>query len=305
VSITNNTCDDMVTGTGSEAGIRISGSYPIYQLDVSHNKVITAGSDGILSFAGGKDHDYSHNQIANSFGNGIHLDPLSALSGVMLDSNSVRNAGFGNTPNIADGVLLESANGDSYQSRYNRLIDDQGTHTMRWGIEVSGTTNVSSFQDVISGNVNGVNGAQTIGYPAPFAIPTTVTAIQGVTATKLAGTIGSFTTGNLRSSDASGNEVDAGVGSAAVPQKVNTCGSTTTCANTLQSAPRIVNGTVTLAAGTATVTGMTAWTSTSSFVCVGVDQTAAAAVKIVNASTSSITVTGTGADVIAYHCNGN
>ena len=90
------------------------------------------------------------------------------------------------------------------------------------------------------------------------------------------------------------------------PQKVVTCGTTTTCSNTAQTSPRIVWGTVALSSGSATVTGMSpAWTSTTSFSCTGTDTTSAAAVKIVNASTSSITVTGTGTDVINYHCIGN
>ena len=90
-----------------------------------------------------------------------------------------------------------------------------------------------------------------------------------------------------------------------VPQKVNTCGTTTTCSNTAQASPRIVWGTTTLSSGTATVSSMTAWTSTTSFVCTGTDTTAAAAVKITNASTSSITITGTSSDIIGYQCTGN
>jgi hypothetical protein len=88
--------------------------------------------------------------------------------------------------------------------------------------------------------------------------------------------------------------------------KAYDCGATTTCANTNNSASvRIVSGVVTLASGTATVSGISpAFTSTSSFVCVGTDRTSAAAVKIANASTSSITVTGTGTDVVGYQCVG-
>ncbi|MDE2099246.1 MAG: SGNH/GDSL hydrolase family protein [Patescibacteria group bacterium] len=107
--------------------------------------------------------------------------------------------------------------------------------------------------------------------------------------------------------DAAASQVhDSGLKATAVPQSVSNCGSTTTCANTAQSSPRIVWGNVTLASGTATITGISpAFASTSSFDCVGTDQTSAAAVKIVPASTSSITVTGTGTDVITYQCIGN
>ena len=86
---------------------------------------------------------------------------------------------------------------------------------------------------------------------------------------------------------------------------VKTCGTTTTCSGTALTAPKIVIGQATLAAGTATVSSIPAFTSSSSFYCVGTDTTAANAVKIVNASSSSITITGTGTDVINYNCTGN
>ena len=85
-----------------------------------------------------------------------------------------------------------------------------------------------------------------------------------------------------------------------------TCGTTTTCANTAQANPRTEWGTVTLSSGTATVTGMTAWTSSTSFICNAWDTTTMAnPAKAVYASTTSITVTGTGTDVVGYRCTGN
>lgn len=111
--------------------------------------------------------------------------------------------------------------------------------------------------------------------------------------------------GNLVKFDANGNATDAGVMAASTVTAVRFCGVTTTCSNSGFTAPRLLVGTVTLAAGTATVTAMTAWTATTSFNCVGTDTTAAAAVKIVNTSTTSITVTGTGTDVVSYQCVGN
>jgi hypothetical protein len=87
--------------------------------------------------------------------------------------------------------------------------------------------------------------------------------------------------------------------------KVNTCGTTTTCSNTAQSSPRVVWGTVTLSSGTATVGSMTAWTSTTSFVCTPNDTTTAGGAKITNTSTSSITIAGGTSDVVNYVCVGN
>ena len=78
------------------------------------------------------------------------------------------------------------------------------------------------------------------------------------------------------------------------------CGTTTTCAKTLQTNPIVQTGTVTLSGGTATVSSLQAYSSTSSMFVTCTDQTSAAAVKCVAASTTSITVTGTSTDVIAY-----
>jgi hypothetical protein len=87
-------------------------------------------------------------------------------------------------------------------------------------------------------------------------------------------------------------------------QSVHLCGTTTTCANTANGSYRMIFGNVTLSTGTALVGSITAFTSTSSFVCTGTDKTAVAAVQIVNTSTSSITINGTGSDSIDYQCVG-
>jgi hypothetical protein len=88
-------------------------------------------------------------------------------------------------------------------------------------------------------------------------------------------------------------------------QSVHSCGSTTTCANTANGSYREVFGTVTLSTGGATLTGITAFTSTSTFGCSCTDQTAANACKAVPASTTSVTFAGTGSDVLFYRCVGN
>jgi hypothetical protein len=85
----------------------------------------------------------------------------------------------------------------------------------------------------------------------------------------------------------------------------STCGNTTTCSGTAVTNPQVVIGRVTLAGGTATVTGLPAFTSTSTFECTANDKTALRPVQVTLASSSSITLTGTGADVVAYSCIGN
>jgi hypothetical protein len=89
-------------------------------------------------------------------------------------------------------------------------------------------------------------------------------------------------------------------------QNAHSCGTTTTCANTANGSNRMIFGQVTLAAGAATVSGITGFTSISSFFCTCTDQsTIPAACSVQNASTSSITIKGTGGDVINYQCVGN
>lgn len=76
-------------------------------------------------------------------------------------------------------------------------------------------------------------------------------------------------------------------------------------AGTQQTNAHAVFGTCTLGTNCAvTLTGSAAFTSSSSYYCSGTDQTAAAAVKVVNTSASVVTFTGTGTDVIAYVCIG-
>lgn len=88
---------------------------------------------------------------------------------------------------------------------------------------------------------------------------------------------------------------------------VYSCGTTTTCSNTLLAAPHIVTGTATLTAGGATVTGLTpAFTSSSTFTCISNDISGVTLPSnAVPASGSSITLSGTGSDVIIYTCTGN
>lgn len=83
-----------------------------------------------------------------------------------------------------------------------------------------------------------------------------------------------------------------------------TCGTTTTCSGTKLTANKLVQGTVALSGGTATITAMPAFSSTTSYVCVATDTTAAAATKTANVSTTSFTITGTTTDTVAYVCVG-
>ena len=88
--------------------------------------------------------------------------------------------------------------------------------------------------------------------------------------------------------------------------KVYACGTTTTCSATLQSNPQVVQGIVTLSGGTATVSSLPTFTSTTSFRCTASDNSSiVTGANAVPASATSITVTGTGSDVVSFICAGN
>lgn len=88
---------------------------------------------------------------------------------------------------------------------------------------------------------------------------------------------------------------------------VHNCGTTTVCSPTALAGAQLVIGKVTLSAGSATVTSIRPpFTSASTYSCIGNDLTTATnGSNVVPTSGSSIRVTGTGSDLIAYHCAGN
>lgn len=121
--------------------------------------------------------------------------------------------------------------------------------------------------------------------PAFTGTPTAPTAAVGTNTTQLSTT--AYVMG----------EVDAN----------NYCGTTTTCSNTVVANPlKNVWGTVTLAAGTATITGISpAFANTTTPQCSCEDTTSPLqACSAVLASTSSVTVNGNATDVDKYHCWG-
>ncbi len=79
------------------------------------------------------------------------------------------------------------------------------------------------------------------------------------------------------------------------------------CSNQTNGATvRTVSGLAQLATGSAVISGISpAWTGTQTFACNTTDTTTAANTShAVNTSTSSITITGTSSDIIAYSCTG-
>ncbi len=82
---------------------------------------------------------------------------------------------------------------------------------------------------------------------------------------------------------------------------------TYTAAGTQQTAVHIVTGSVTLAsgAGTLTLSGAAAFTSSTTYACSATDNTAANAVKLTQSSGTSISLTGTTTDAISVVCVGS
>ena len=89
-------------------------------------------------------------------------------------------------------------------------------------------------------------------------------------------------------------------------QSVRHCGTTTMCENKANGSYWEVFGTIPLAGGTATLTGISpGFTSQSTFGCTCTDQTSAVACKALPVSPSSVKFSGTDSDVLFYSCTGN
>jgi hypothetical protein len=169
----------------------------------------------------------------------------------------------------------------------NAATDDSLSIAVKLAEDASGTQNESINGQYPAASVKANSfliGANTV---LPFGL-----AGDHGTGAKVQLSDGTGASGNLGKFASDRSVTDSSLAVTAVPQKVKTCGTTTTCSNTGHASPRIVWGTVTLSTGTATVASMTTFTSSTSFACIGTDATAAAAVKIVNATSSSIIITG-------------
>jgi hypothetical protein len=154
----------------------------------------------------------------------------------------------------------------------------------------TGRSRIASGAD---GRINLANNANTGFTQLTFGLETTSFPAFTVSGTNL---------NTVRGDGSAGGTLTAGNIAA-----IQSCGTTTTCSHTaIATNAIIVFGTVALAGGTATITGISpAFTSSTSYVCTATDATAAAATKVANVSGSSFTITGTTTDTIGYHCIGN
>jgi hypothetical protein len=88
-------------------------------------------------------------------------------------------------------------------------------------------------------------------------------------------------------------------------QSVHYCGRSAACSNDENQSMRMVVGSIALTAGSATVRELPPFSSTMSYVCTATNQSAPRPLQVANTSTNSITITGSGADLVSYMCIGN
>lgn len=336
-TITDLDCEGVTTGTGTNGDCVLSA--PSGDITIKGGTMTGASRYGvaIIGVLNLPEHAVITGVHAwNNGADGIRVTGLDAwpIIGAVISGNESYNNG--QTVANSTGMFLTDLQNSTVTG--NADFDDQSVHTQFYGIASAGTVTKNNIvgHNTSVGNTSGNNfidrGINVDPYtghyftnvfpssasfawsvgdrvyntgPGPLGWVNTVAGSPGTWAS-IPSTPAATTNGDLVSfSGTTGQQADSGLAASAIPQKVAICGTTTTCANTAQTSPRIVIGTVTLSTGSAVVGSMTAFSSTTSFVCTGVDQTTAAAVKIVNTSTSSITITGTGTDVIAYQCTGN
>lgn len=214
-----------------------------------------------------------------------------ACSACIFESNT-----FLHTTGTSFAIVEQAAAANNI---YRRNLVSGGTSP---GWSLGGTT-PTEYENSFNGSIDAML-VTSLKIGANTILPATLTGTQGI-GVKLATATGAFTNGNLRGSDTNGTEIDGGIVANTLVTKMVSCGTTTTCSASTLSAPHALFGSVALTAGSAVVTGIPAWTSTSTFVCTCQDASARNACGIANTSTTSITVSGTGTDTIGYQCSGN
>lgn len=137
-------------------------------------------------------------------------------------------------------------------------------------------------------------GYNTASFPVTFGIPSG-TSIVNLTVTGTLTLSGAQITGGTYTSPIiTGSPTYGGL--------VNSCGGTNPCNNSVFSKVLFVTGSIALAAGTQTITGINpGFTGAAAYTSYCVDITTPAnACKAVAVSGSSVTLTGTGTDVVSY-----
>lgn len=267
-----------MSGTAANIGIALEGAANSYNLEdnvVGNNTINFTGTNarGILLTGFGFTSLLLRNHIS---GNHIHGSGASGQIGVYVSSNSTSlcqfNSILGNTiDNTPVGLLDSACTSDSILN--NRITNSANP------VEVS--ADVTPLID----DINGVTVGQTFG---PYV------------ATPANGSRVYFSDSNARcTAGSSSGQICTFINGAWQPAAppIYTGGA-------LKPLAFSQFGSCTLGTNCA-VTLSPAYTNTTTYQCSATDQTAAAAVKVVNTSASVVTFTGTGTDVISYVCTGN
>lgn len=265
----------------------------------------------VTAFSSNFQFDGSHNTIATSTNNSLLLIP-NGTGGVQVPAGTLANPGLvfaGDT--AGNGFSQPSAGnfgygtgGATFKFEFKQAAGFVLPNNLGFGY--SSSTNASGSPDTCLNR-----GAAGTIYIGTACAPTNqsgsinlaaLTASGQITSTLATGTaplvIASTTTvPNLTASN---------------HPKVQSCGTTSTCAATALTSVQIVIGSVPLVSGTpstATITGISpAFTSSSSYVCSLTEATTATnnLLKVANVSGSSFTITGpaTVTDVVNYQCIG-
>jgi hypothetical protein len=277
---------------------------------ISHQKIYSPSITApVISVAGAGNEQIVANEIIGGTAGAIKLDtsPANVISGNIVSGQN--NWGTN---------IISLVNSSVYNTIANNVLN--GTATNGISADVTSTSNggleTNSIGDPALGTITNILNVSPNNFTPIYnglrmqSGSAILTGDQGNGAL-IQHSTGVPTPGDLTAFDANSNTVDAGIAATGVPQRVVTCGSSTTCGNTPQPSPRIVWGTVVLSSGspsTAVVTGMTAWTATSSYACTVSNMTTQAdPVKVSNTSTTSITISGpnTVTDTVSYICVGN
>jgi hypothetical protein len=242
--------------------------------------------------------------------NGLALSRYN--SGTLVDqpmtfSNSTGIATFVDGINAASATFTGPTN-ISYANSSMIVNDSGGANATRYqwqnnGVEAWALTNTSSTNGLALSRYNG-----GVFQDQPITFSNSTGIVSFVDGISVSGTVsGTGFSNYLASPPAIG-------GTTAAAGTFTTLKSTGTGAMPLYgitgtgvSAPHTVTGSVALASGSATVTlsGSAVYTSSSSYVCTANDATTAAAVKVGQASGTSITFTGTSTDTVQFNCVGS
>jgi parallel beta-helix repeat protein len=294
VSITGGSIHGPPSGVGASSQMRLGVNTSFIKVDGVHVDCRADNSTTVTQLYGirsqGTNNSIRNNVITGcSLTNGAGIADFAGVDTVIKYNRSTNNY-FG-----------VQSTGTRPQIAFNELWGNSSAATSTGGAT---TPFISANQTLQAGGIDFFNSTLGFQIAGSTVIPSVVTGFQGSTGTKVGLTLGAMVSGNLRSSDANGNEVDAGL-AATAPTKSYGCGTTSTCSASLLASPHTSSGQVTLSGGTATITAIPAYTSTTTFNCSCTDGSAAAACRSQNISTTSITLTGTGTDTVGYICMGN